>query len=296
MNKTLDHLPKQKQEELHRIADVIREHCSDVEMIILFGSYARGDWKDGPHEQGRGKLVIHKKSDYDILVITGHEYTATDINLWDNIKNASAKEASTYVRIIARDVEFVNYKLMQGQYFFTEIIEQGIALYNSGKIELEDKKELDPSEAKRIAQADFEEVFSRAKDFYDHFEYGYDKQKYKIAAFQLNQACEHAYKAVLLVFASECPQEHHLDILGKLAEDYCPELIGIFPNNTQESKELFDLLDYAYIGARYDRNYKVTKQQLEKLVPYAIRLHKVVEENCRDKIENYKIISGPNYL
>ncbi len=71
----------------------------------------------------------------------------------------------------------------------------------------------------------------------------------------------------LLIFGGECPQEHHLDILGNTAADYCPELRGILPRGTDEEKELFDLLDYAYIGARYDREYKITKEQLEQLTP-----------------------------
>ena len=29
-----------------------------VELIFLFGSYARRDWVDGPHIQGRGRLTI----------------------------------------------------------------------------------------------------------------------------------------------------------------------------------------------------------------------------------------------
>ncbi|GAG11334.1 unnamed protein product, partial [marine sediment metagenome] len=53
---------------------------------------------------------------------------------------------------------------------------------------------------------------------------------------------------------------HHLDILGDLAADYCPDLAGIIPRQTDEQKELFELLDYAYIGARYDHSYKITKE------------------------------------
>jgi len=68
MKKTLAHLPQDKQSEVEGIGMKIRALCEDVQMVILFGSYARGDWKDGPHEQGRGRLIIHKRSDYDILV------------------------------------------------------------------------------------------------------------------------------------------------------------------------------------------------------------------------------------
>jgi HEPN domain-containing protein len=111
--------------------------------------------------------------------------------------------------------------------------------------------------------------------------------EYKNAAFQLHQATEFASKTVLLIFGSECPQEHHLDILGDLAADYCPELAGLIPRESESQKELFELLDYAYIGARYDREYKITKEQLEQLAPCVKKLHEVTEKICKEKIESF---------
>ncbi|MFC1677213.1 HEPN domain-containing protein [Planctomycetota bacterium] len=288
MKKSLSHLPQLKQDELELIAMKIRSLCEDVQMVVLFGSYARGDWKDGPHEQGRGRLIIHKRSDYDILVLTANEYTARDISLWDKVKDKLAEsELSTHVRIIARDVDFVNFKLMDGQYFFTEICEQGIILYDSGRFKLRQKKELNPAKAKQHAQANFDEAFTSAKNFYTLFETAFEKKLYKEAAFLLHQATEFASKTILLVFGSECPQEHHLDILGDLAADYCPQLAGILPRETDEEKELFELLDYAYIGARYDMHYKITKHQLEKLAPCVKELHTKTEIVCKEKIESF---------
>ena len=288
MKKSLAHLPELKAEELELIAFKIRGLCDDVHMVVLFGSYARGDWKDGPHEQGRGRLIIHKRSDYDILVLVANEYTARDISLWDKVKEKLAESnLSTHVRIIARDVDFVNYNLRRGQYFFTEICEQGIILYDSGRFKLEEKKEIDPAEEKRIAQATFDETFKSATEFYFGYECHIEKDHYKLAAFNLNQAVEFASKTVLLIFGSECPQEHHLDILGDLAADYCPELAGLIPRESDESKKLFELLDYAYIGARYDMHYKITKQQLEQLAPCVKKLHEVTEKICVAKIKSF---------
>ena len=288
MKKTLTHLPQRKRGELARIVSIIRQSVPQAEMIILFGSYARGDWKDGPHEQGRGRLIIHKRSDYDILVLTAFEYTARDISLWDKVKAELAKQAlSTHVRIIARNIDFVNFKLQQGQYFFTEIIRDGIILYDSANFKLARRKKLKPAEAKQIAQDTLDDVFDKAKEFYIQFESAFKRGSYKIAAFELHQATEHASKAVLLIFGGECPQEHHLDILGDLAIDYCPELKGILPRETDEEKKLFELLDYAYIGARYDREYKITKQQLEQLAPCVQKLHEVTERICKEKIESF---------
>jgi predicted nucleotidyltransferase/HEPN domain-containing protein len=290
MKKSLAHLPQLKADELELIAFKIRSLAEDVHMVVLFGSYARGDWKDGPHEQGRGRLIIHKRSDYDILVLTANEYTAQDISLWDKVKDKLAQSnLSTNVRIIARDIDFVNFKLSNGQYFFTEICEQGIILYDSGRFKLNKKKELNPAEAKQNAQANFDEAFKSAKDFYRQFEHALEDQAYKVAAFDLHQATEFASKTVLLIFGSECPQEHHLDILCDLAADYCPELAGLIPRESESQKKLFELLDYAYIGARYDREYKITRKQLEKLSKYVSKLHTVTEKNCKEKIESFNV-------
>ncbi|GAF86382.1 unnamed protein product, partial [marine sediment metagenome] len=242
MKKSLAHLPVLKQDELELIAMQIRSLCEDVHMVILFGSYARGDWKDGPHEQGRGRLIIHKKSDYDILVLVANEYTARDLSLWDKIKDRVVQcNVSTQIRMIARDVDFVNFSLSQGQYFFTEICEQGIILYDSGRFKLQRRRKLKSGEEKQIAQGTLDDIFEKAKDFYGQYEHAFGKEKYLIAAFELNQAVEHSYKTVLLMFGGECPQEHHLDVLGDLAVDYCPELAGILPRASDEEKELFEL-------------------------------------------------------
>ena len=288
MKKSLAHLPKKKQTELMLITEKICDIVPQAEMIFLYGSYARGDWVNGPHVQGRGRLTIRKRSDYDIFVVTRFSYTAKDTGLWAKVKAELAKmDLSTLVRIIPREIDFVNFKLSQGQYFFTEICEQGIILYDSEEVELSDRKPLDPIETKEIAQDTLDEVFTKAKHFYDDFESNIGKRRYKQASFMLHRAVEFASKTVLLIFGGECPQEHHLDVLGDLAADYCPELKGIIPRETEREKELFELLDYAYIGARYDREYKITKEQLEQLAPCVGKLHKVTERLCKQKIDSF---------
>jgi len=43
VNKSLDHLPKTKQDELGRLTTLLSAF-KEVEMVLLFGSYARGSW------------------------------------------------------------------------------------------------------------------------------------------------------------------------------------------------------------------------------------------------------------
>ena len=265
MKKSLAHLPKHKHDELKLVARTIRSSVQP-EMIILFGSYARGNWVEGPHKQGKGLLVIKKQSDYDILVVTTGKDTAKDITLWDNIDEKCRKLSLTaYVRIIAIDIKDLNHLLEIGQYFYTDIKKEGIALYDSGKHKLANERPLRPKELKRIAQDHYKQWFKSAKGFYSAYEFMLGKREYKIAAFQLNQAAEHAYKGILLVFTNYCPNEHFLSTLSETAAKLDESLIDIFPQNTSRQRRIFMLLDYAYIGARYDPTYRIARSQLETL-------------------------------
>jgi acetyl-CoA acetyltransferase len=60
----------------------------------------------------------------------------------------------------------------------------------------------------------------------------------------------------------------------------------LLPRETEEEEELFELLDYAYIGARYDYRYKISKEQLDQLSPGVMKLHEVIERACKEKIES----------
>ncbi|MHC4739624.1 MAG: nucleotidyltransferase domain-containing protein, partial [Planctomycetota bacterium] len=46
MKKSLKYLPQHKRDELKLIVHRIREFVKQAQMIILYGSYARGDYKE----------------------------------------------------------------------------------------------------------------------------------------------------------------------------------------------------------------------------------------------------------
>jgi len=286
MKKTLAHLPKRKRNELAGIVERIREIVDDVQMIILFGSYARGDYKE------QKDLAADRKSghvsDYDILVVTAEKKTAGDTALWHNVtKQCDKLKLSTHARIIAHDIQYLNIQLAEGQYFFADIKKEGIVLYDTNRFKLARKRNLKPAEQQRIAQDHYDHWFESAKDYYHQFGRAVKDRKYKVAAFLLHQAAEHSYKAILLVFTEYNPNEHYLMMLGHMAEKHARALRNIFPRKTEEQEELFNLLDYAYIGARYDPDYKITKEQLEYLATRVKKLQKLTKTVCRKKIESF---------
>jgi predicted nucleotidyltransferase/HEPN domain-containing protein len=282
MKHSITHLPKSKQDELQKIILAIQKSCNDVEKIILFGSYARGDYKEAKDLKADRKSG--HISDYDILVVTEKKETT------DQFSSHSATEKlklSALVRIIAHDIEGLNISLAEGQYIFSDIKKEGIILYDSGKYKLAGKRKLKPSEKQRIARDYFEHWFDGAIAFFKGYNFYLNEKDYKRSAFNLHQAAEHSYKAILLVFTNYNPQEHYLGILGRMTAKYHHNLTNLFPSKTPKERDRFNLLDYAYIGGRYDPSYRISKEDLEILAKYVKKLLKLTEKICKQKIVSF---------
>src|SRR6478736_4416975 len=95
---TLDHLPANKRRELARVLEII---FSEVEQfratklsvkrsngavlkVILYGSYARGDWVED--------RLSGYRSDYDILVVVNSDSFAQEHELWLALDERLLKE------------------------------------------------------------------------------------------------------------------------------------------------------------------------------------------------------------
>jgi len=92
-------------------------------MIILFGSYTRGGWKESMD------LAPDRKSghvsDYDILAISEEEGECDSLAWQEIVKACSRAGLSATPRFINHDIRFVNRKLEVGQYFFSDIVAEG---------------------------------------------------------------------------------------------------------------------------------------------------------------------------
>jgi predicted nucleotidyltransferase len=121
MKTSLSHLPADKQDELQTLTKIIREKVP-AEMIILFGSHARGDWVEDFQEN------TEYVRDYDILVITKGRRFAKDSKMWwDLNKIVNSNDEQTSVTIIQHSIGFVNDKIERNQYFFIDILKEELS-------------------------------------------------------------------------------------------------------------------------------------------------------------------------
>jgi HEPN domain-containing protein len=123
--------------------------------------------------------------------------------------------------------------------------------------------------------------------FFSVYQDTFNRANYKEAAFLLHQTTERFYSAILLVFTDYKPRIHDIEILGNQVIKLHAEFAIIFPRSTEEEKRLFVLLKKAYIDARYNRNYKIEKAELEYLGSRVALLRDLTERVCRERIGQF---------
>jgi len=287
MKKSLAHLPKHKQDELKLIIKIIRKQFPSAHMIILFGSYARGEWVEDVYTQGH--ITYEYVSDFDILVLTRLKKTAQNQANQSRVDNIilQHKAIKTPVSVIYHSVGQVNYRLKEGHYFFSDIKKEGITLHDTGKLKLQRRRKLSPAKRKQLAQEDYNMWFNSAKRFYEGYEFHLNKRHYKEAAFMLHQAVERFYGAVMLVFTGYKPKRHNIETLGRRVSGCDAAFLKVFPRATPEQDESFKLLKKAYIDARYKKDYKITKSELEYLAKRVKLLQRLTKKICKEKIDGF---------
>jgi len=269
------------------VQEILAAARDQVAMIILFGSYAKGTWVRDWYVEGH--ITYSYESDLDILVVTkspkyrGLKGASFESDLTKRLERKGLRGktfGAPWVTFVVEPIKYLNQQLEKNQYFFSDIKKEGILLYDSGEFTLAEPKDLNLEERKQIAKDDFDVWFGSGTEFLLGVDF-YTKQALLTkAAFLLHQATESFYSAILLVFTGYKPRLHDIEKLGSLASNYSDELLKIFPRDTKEQEEKFVLLKSAYTEARYNKNYKITEEQLVYLIKRVEKLKSVTEEIC----------------
>lgn len=291
MKTDLSHLPEHKRAELKAIVGALIPRYAEIEMIILFGSYARGTWVEDKYiDKG---ITYEYKSDYDLLIILSKNGQAGSDSLTYSITGKLEElNLPTPLNPIFHGVEFVNNELREGSYFFGDIKKEGVLLFTTNRYQLEDKREMSAVEIQTKAQRNFDKWFLSANAFFEDFENNISKLDkgqtyYNNAAFLLHQSAERYYGAIQLVFTGYKPKTHDIEILGKLAKALDMEFGKVFPRGDMQERRRFTLLKKAYVDARYNMDYTISKDDLTYLSERVQILRTLTEQICKKKIESF---------
>ena len=302
MKTDLDHLPPQKQREIEHVVQLIFEEFEDafalakhewkkagrILKVILYGSYARGTWVDEPH------TAKGYQSDYDLLIIVNDKRLVDRVKYWSKLDDRLMREygvtraLKTPVNFIVHTLQEVNDGLAHGRYFFMDVKQDGVALYESDDTELHTPKPKTPSQALAMAQEYFDEWFPSAAALVEGTQFYIGRERLKEAAFSLHQATERLYHCVLLVCTFYTPHVHNLGFLRTQAERIDARLTYVWPRYTRTDRARFEKLKEAYVKARYSKHYRITKEELEWLGEQVEELGRVVHEVCQERLDKLK--------
>ncbi|WP_254908144.1 nucleotidyltransferase domain-containing protein [Sphingobium sp. GW456-12-10-14-TSB1] len=215
-----------KQRELDRVVEILfqgfREATQDatgrrksarILKVILFGSYARGDWVDAPFDANQFT------SDYDILVIVNQKELTDGVSYWEETEQRLfdayqvEKIIRTPVNFIVHTLQQVNDGLSHGRLLFTEIARDGVILYQSDDRSLAEAKPKTPEQAYLMAKEYFEDLFPGAMRRFALAEVSQGRSWFSDAAFDFHQATEKLYRCVLTTLTFYAPRSTNIIFL-----------------------------------------------------------------------------------
>lgn len=298
MRTALDHLPANKQRELERVVQIVFEEFEDafalakhewkkagrILKIVLYGSYARGGWVDEPH------TAKGYQSDYDLLIVVNDKRLTDRVKYWSKVDDRLMREygitatLKTPVNFIVHTLQEVNDGLAHGRYFFMDVAQDGIALYQSDDTEFHQPKPKTPQQALAMAKEYYEEWFPSSLVYLNTARDLMRQGRTKEPAFILHQSCERLYHTVLLVVTFYTPHVHNLGFLRTQAERLDRRLTYVWPMDNRKHRAMFEKLKEAYVKARYSKHYRISEEELTWLGERVEELGQIVHEICSERI------------
>lgn len=272
--KTLDALPMAKRRELNFVVEVLQEEFarktanrttpglanSKLLKVILYGSYARGDWVEDP--------VGRYFSDFDILVVTSTEDAADFPEIWADAERrlmeelAEGRNLRTPVSLITHSIDDVNQQLEKGRYFFVDIVREGLVLLSAPGHPFAEAKPIAAEAALVEARKYFADASAKYGEIIRSADHALESGSTNWTAFLLQQAAEVLYQCLMLVMTLHTPKSHNLTRLRQMTEGFDPRLPQVWPTESKFQKRSFELLKQGYVNARYSEHYRVTNEEL----------------------------------
>jgi len=302
LDEKLQHLPPHKRQELALATQIIfrgfrqalsnrtQKHRRDgrILKLVLFGSYARGNWVEDP--------VGGYFSDFDLLIVVDKP-NFVDPEYWWRTEERLIEERQgtgdikTRVELVVESYANINSKIAQGIPFFVDILRDGIVLYETDHHPFSKPGRMTEEEKQAEAKKYFDEYSSSSNVNLIGARTSFDaaaKEKdaltsrafLKKSAFEAHQATEHIYHCLLLTLKLYSPKEHNLKTLRSWAEGIAPELVSAWPRSTKRDRRAFERLRRAYVDARYSSEYEITREELEWLFEHIENLQVRVKEIC----------------
>ncbi len=291
----LAHLPDRKRRELQHAVRILFEEFEDAQKtklsdkarrgrilkLVLFGSYARGDWVEDRGAATCRITICWWSSTMPVLP------SRTRLGEGRGAFASGAEPGRSTGDAGERDRAHLSgheRPAGAGRPFFVDIARDGIVLHELAGFPLTEPKLLTEQQQRTEATRHFEHWFANAGYCLTQATYAIGDHQPKHAAFDLHQATERLYHCALLVLTLYSPKLHRLTRLRSQAESVDARLIPAWPRDTKFARRCFALLNRAYVDARYSPHYEISDEELAWLVERVSALQETVAAICTERL------------
>lgn len=279
-------LPAHKLKEIEAIKEVVTEFVNP-DMIILYGSYARGEFKDQVYiKDGIRYFYI---SDYDLIIVTNK----TNIKEYE-LANELEKRISARpdINFFMYDIKYLNQELKTGNFFFVPVYFEGVLLYDNGKSKLTIPQPLSIEQIRENITKYYKFWIGNTNRFYKHYIVDFEdlmigESRSGLTLWFLFQTIESIYSTLQLVFMGIKPKLHNLYKYRRSVSGISEELNAIFPDvKDSNEKRMFDLLNRAYISGKYKMDFEVSIEDLKEISSRLEKMIEITDRLCIERIDS----------
>lgn len=225
----------------------------------------------------------NKISHYYVLMLVGKDEACNRNAVQDKIESRCGRLIP--VTAIALDADQFQNWLREGHPFAYSIYTNAEYLYNGGNITLVEPQAIDEKELNKKNEVLLNQGTNKVQEFIAGADLYRIREQNKMAAFMLHQAAEQALITVLKVTTGLHLNTHSIDRLIRCCTLISDMFSAIFPRNNGREERLFQLIQKAYIGARYKEDYSVGSEHLLILTERVRALEKLVKEVCSNGLK-----------
>ncbi|TCM23843.1 HEPN domain-containing protein, partial [Novosphingobium sp. ST904] len=250
--------------------------------VILFGAYARGT--------GTRELPGGRTPKYSILVVVSDDRLAQKsdfpLHAEDRLmrEHAITRQLAVPISLSIRGIKSVHRDLSHGKSFVCGAVADGTVLYELPGHPLSLPMVPDHAAVLQERRADFDYWFSSASEFLEFAQISLARKWLNRAVFQFHQATEVLYHTVLYMLTGDSPRSQNVTWLRDRSEDIVPALARAWPSETKSEKRCFKRLHDSYVKSRYDRQYRISEDELAWIAGRVDYLHSEVQALSCDRL------------
>lgn len=279
-------LQEYKNNQIKAILDIILSFWKEYikpEIIILFWDYIKND-KEFINVVREWDQVVKYFEILNIFIITKSPAQEKNISFIRDVnsKIKNSKDINVSVNIMIEDIYSFNEWIKELRYFYLDIIQSWIIVYDSKKCVLRKQKDISKNDIKSIQKEDFESWFQIWCEFFIDYKNAFMRWSFKIAIFYLHQSVESFMTCYLLVKDWYKPKTHNLEIIYSNLKNHSNKFNKFF--DLTKENYYFYLLNNAYSNSRYKKNFKVEKEELIFLENKTLFLKELVKKLCLNEL------------